>query len=367
MLGSHVKRDIFYARARRYGSTREASMAVHNIAGAVFDTVLATVNQNLAPLQQSISLRKSILKLDAVYPWDLYAPLVKEAQIHLPYERALSMVFEGLHVLGSEYVGDLRSGIDDGWVDVYENIGKCSGAYSAWTYGTHPFVLLNYTNTLKDVFTLAHELGHSMHSYYTWKSQPPIYGGYSIFCAEVASTCNEILLMNYLLHSDVSREIKLHLLFHFVDTIRGTVYNQVLFAEFEQTIHRTAEQGEALTAEMMSAVMSELYVRYYGSDFAMDELFAVNWSRIPHFYRSFYVYQYATGLSAAIALANGIIERKDGALTRYLDFLKAGSSKYSLDLLVEAGVDMKSAVPIQSTAELLTNLLLQAEALLAVK
>jgi oligoendopeptidase F len=335
-----------------------------NIPIDVYDNVVRTVNENLAPLHRATALRRRLLSLDGVRPWDLYVPLATEADVRFPYDEAVRLVADALAVLGPEYSTDLRGGLEGGWIDVYENQGKTSGAYSAWTYGAHPFVLLNYTETLKDVFTLAHEMGHAMHSFYTWKHQPPVYGGYTIFCAEVASTCNEMLLVDHLLRERKDKALQLQLLFHFIDTIRGTVYNQALFAEFEQFAHASAEQGVPLTVDMLNARMAELYQRYYGPEFLMDDAYALNWARIPHFYRSFYVFQYATGLSAAVALSRRILDGAADALPRYLRFLQSGSSRYSIELLREAGVDMNAAQPIAATAALMDELLDRAEALL---
>ncbi|MFZ1730245.1 MAG: oligoendopeptidase F [Bacteroidota bacterium] len=363
-FGSQVKREIFYARARRYSSTKEMALFEDNIPVSVYENVVRTVNENLEPLHRSITLRKEILGIDAVRPWDLYVPLVSEAKFHFPYEESVRLVGDALEVLGPEYNRELRGGLEGGWVDVYENQGKTSGAYSAWTYGVHPFVLLNYTDTLKDVFTLAHEMGHSMHSFYTWEHQPPVYGGYTILCAEVASTCNEMLLVDHMLRTRNEKDLQKHLLFHYIDTIRGTVYNQALFAEFEELAHGSAEAGKPLTVDWLNAHMGELYQKYYGPDFQMDDAFALNWARIPHFYRSFYVFQYATGLSAAIALSRRILAGEADALPRYLKFLQSGSSRYSIDLLRDAGVDMSSPQPIAAAANLMNDLLDRVENLL---
>lgn len=363
-LGGQVKKEMFLSRARRYENTRHMALYEDNIPEAVYDNVVRTINDNLAPLHRSMALRKRLLALDAVRPWDLYVPLASAANFHFPYDAAVRHVREAMGVLGPAYVRDLGTGLDGGWIDVYENKGKTSGAYSAWTYGAHPFVLLNYSNTLKDVFTLAHEMGHAMHSYYTWKNQPPVYGGYTIFCAEVASTTNEMLLVDHMLKTQSDPELRRHLLFHHIDAIRGTVYNQALFAEFEQFVHQSAEAGIPLTVDVLSGKMSELYTRYLGPDFAMDDAYAMNWSRIPHFYRSFYVFQYATGLSAAAAISRSILGGEPGARERYLEFLKAGSSRYSIDLLRDAGVDMTQPDPIAATAALMDTLLDQVEALL---
>jgi oligoendopeptidase F len=363
-FSSQVKREMFLARARRHASTREMAMFEDNIPETVYDNVVRTVNENLGPLHRSVTLRKRLLDIDAVRPWDLYVPLASETIIRFPYPEAVGLVGDALSVLGPQYSRDLRDGLESGWIDVYENQGKASGAYSAWTYGVHPFVLLNYTDTLKDVFTLAHEMGHAMHSFYTWKHQPPVYGGYTIFCAEVASTCNEMLLVDHMLRTRSEKDLQKFLLFHYIDTIRGTVYNQALFAEFERFAHSSAEAGTPLTVDMLSTKLSELYQRYYGPDFLMDDAFALNWARIPHFYRSFYVFQYATGLSAAVALSRGILDGTEGALPRYLRFLQSGSSRYSIDLLRDAGVDMESSRPIAATAALMNDLLDRVEALL---
>jgi len=351
LLSSQVKRDIFYARARKYGSSLEAALDANNIPVAVYDNVVNTINDNLEPMHRYMSLRKRMLSLDELHPYDLYVPLLPELKKETPYEEALKQIERGLQPLGSKYVTDLRTGFTSGWIDVYENKGKRSGAYSAFSYGTHPYILMNYNNTLDDMFTLAHEMGHSLHSYYTGKTQPYVYGDYTIFVAEVASTLNEALLMDYLLNQ-------------YIDNIRGTVYIQALFAEFEKTIHEKAEAGEALTAEVLNAICRDLYERYYGPDFVMDETYELNWARIPHFYRTFYVYQYATGFSAAEALAQKIIEGDTEARDRFLTFLTRGSSDYSINLLKDAGIDMTSPEPVEATATLMGRLLDDTEALL---
>ncbi len=363
-LSGQVKQSIFHARARNYNSSLHAALYSDAIPLSVYDNVVDTMGANLAPLHRAIALRKRVLDLDAVMPYDLSVPLSRETARTFDYEEAKELVRAGVRSLGERYSADIAAAFTDGWIDVYETRGKRSGAYSSWTYGSHPVILLNYSGTLKDVFTLAHELGHSMHSYYTWKNQPPVYGGYSIFCAEVASTCNEILLLHHLLQVSETVEFKRHLLMHHIDTIRGTVYNQALFAEFEKLIHHEAEHGTPMTADFFDSAMDGLYRRYYGTEFEMDALFAANWSRIPHFYRSFYVFQYATGFSAAATLAQGILSRKTGALERYLAFLAAGSSKYSIDVLREAGVDMSSPAPVEAAARLMDSLIDQYEALL---
>jgi oligoendopeptidase F len=366
MLASQVRADLFLSRARGYADTREAALFADDIPVAVYDHVVDAVNRNLAPMHRAMALRRRVLGVDAVRPWDLAVPLAGGAPPCITYEEAVGLVRAGLAPLGEEYRAALEEAVTGRWIDVCESRGKTSGAYSAWTYGAHPFILLNYNETLKDVFTLAHELGHALHSQCTWRTQPPVYGGYTIFCAEVASTCNEVLLAHHLLDARADRDLRLQVLFHHIDTIRGTVYNQALFAEFEQRLHATAAEGGPLTADALTAMMEDLYVRYYGPDFAMDGLFALNWSRIPHFYRNFYVFQYATGFAAATDIATRILRGEDGARDRYLDFLRAGSSASSIDLLRRAGVDMTGPAPIEAVARLLDALLDEVEHTLAV-
>ncbi len=365
MLSGHIKRDMFYARARAYPTSRHAALDQDNIPVAVYDTTIASVTAHLAPLHRSIALRAKVLGLDSVRPWDLFVPLSQAPMQRYAWDDAIRLVRAGTAPLGDEYAAVLGHAFSDRWIDVYETRGKTAGAYSAWTYGAHPYILMNYTGTLKDVFTLAHELGHAMHSWYTWKSQPVIHGDYTIFCAEVASTTNEMLLVDHMLRGDIDVDLRLHLLMHQIETIRGTVYNQALFAEFEQEAHAHAEAGGALTASWLSGLMGDLYCRYYGDAFEMDPLFAVNWSRIPHFYRSFYVFQYATGLSAAALISRRILDGEAEALDRYLAFLRSGNSRYSIDLLRDAGVDFTTATPFEAVAALMTALLDEAEQLVA--
>ncbi len=356
LLQGQVKREMFFAKSRGYASTLEAALFPGAIPPAVYDTVITSINGALEPLHRSMHLRRDVLGIDAVRPWDLFVPLARESSSRISYSQAASMVREGLAVLGPEYAELLDEAFTQKWIDVEERPGKCSGAYSAWTYGSHPLVLLNYNGTLKDVFTIAHELGHALHSHHTWKAQPPVYASYSIFCAEVASTTNEVLLVHHLLDTLQDAEARRNILAHYIETIRGTVYNQALFAEFERDTHAMAEQGRPLPAQLLGETMAELYEKYYGAAFALDPLYAVNWARIPHFYRSFYVYQYATGLSAAIALARDILAGVPGARDRYFAFLRAGSSKHSIELLKDAGVDMLSSAPFEAAAELMGKL-----------
>ncbi len=362
-LSAAVKRNIFYARARKYNNALEAALDQNNIPGGVYENVVNTINENLFPLQRYTQLRKEMLNLDELHAWDLYVPLTSEIKMEINYPEALETIREGLKPLGDDYLSNLDKSFRNGWIDVYENPGKRSGAYSWATHGAHPYILLNYNKTLDNMFTIAHELGHALHSFYTHKHQPYHYSDYTIFVAEVASTLNEMLLMDYLLKKTTDSRTKLYLLNKYVDQIRGTVYNQALFAEFEKTIHEKQEAGEALTAELLNALMRELYTRYNGSAFVMDEKFEINWCRIPHFYYNFYVYQYATGMSAAIALSQRILSGDTDARDAYLRFLSRGNSDYSINLLKDAGVDMTSPEPIEAATRRMNKLLEQIDAL----
>jgi oligoendopeptidase F len=289
--------------------------------------------------------------------YDLYVPLVEETQKDIPYSEALSTVRKSLEPLGEDYLTVFDRGISEGWVDVYENKGKKNGAYSWGSYGTHPYVLLNYNGTLRDVFTLAHEMGHAIHSWYSHSNQPYIYGDYTIFLAEVASTTNESLLLRYLLENSESSEDRMYLLNYMLEQIRTTVYRQTLFAEFERKVHRMVEEGEALTAEVLKAVWHRLNVDYYGPSIAVDDRIDIEWARIPHFYSSFYVYQYVTGFSAATCFTDKILSGGKEDRNRYLEFLKKGSSDYSINILKEAGVDMKTSEPLEITVTRFRNAL----------
>jgi len=364
-LSGAIKRNIFYARARHYNSAREAALDEDYIPLQVYDNVIQTVNNNLTPLHQYMQLRQDILALDRVYPWDLYVPLVKELKWDIPYEDGVEMIEQALLPLGEDYVREMKKGFREGWFDVFENAGKRSGAYSTSTYQvSHPFMLLNYQGMLDDVFTVAHEMGHSMHSYFTLQTQPYIYSDYTIFVAEVASTLNEALLLDYLLRNTSDKQKKLYLLNQYIDQIRGTLYIQSIFAEFEMKVHEKAEVGEALTAEFLNQLTHELYSRYYGPTFEMDPQYDINWCRIPHFYYNYYVFQYATGISAATFLSQKILAGDTGVRNAYLNFLKQGASDYSIDLLKNAGVDMTSPQPIEETIQVFQKLLTDLEKLL---
>ncbi|HEY4554151.1 MAG TPA: oligoendopeptidase F [Bacillaceae bacterium] len=364
-LSGAVKKDNFYARARKYGSARQAALAANNIPETVYDNLVETINKNLHLLHRYIKLRTKVLGVDKLHMYDLYTPLVKDVKMEIPYEEAKKLVMDGLAPLGEEYVGILKEGFDNRWVDVLENKGKRSGAYSSGTYGTNPYILMNWQDNVNNLFTLAHEFGHSVHSYYTRKYQPYPYGNYSIFVAEVASTCNEALLNDYLLKTTEDEQKRLYLINHYLEGFRGTVFRQTMFAEFEHLIHQKAQHGEALTAEMLTKEYYALNKKYFGEeDIHIDEEIGLEWSRIPHFYYNYYVYQYATGYSAATALSKQILEEGGNAVSRYIDFLKSGSSDYPIEVLKRAGVDMTEAAPIEAACQVFEEKLNEMEKLI---
>jgi len=363
-LAGSVKKDVFFARARRYSSSLEASLFPGAIPEAVYTNAIKTVNDHLAPMHRYMTLKKKALSLDELHMYDLYVPLAPELRRDIPWEEAQRMVREALAPLGEPYVRELEKGFSAGWIDVYENKGKRHGAYSWGAYGVHPYVLLNYNGTLRDVFTLAHEMGHAMHRFFTQATQPVTYAGHSIFTAEVASVTNEILLLEYLLRTTSDRESRLYLLNYALEQIRTTVYRQMLFAEFELETHRRAEAGEALTPDVLSQIWRGLNERYYGPDVVVDPELEMEWGRIPHFYSAFYVYQYATGLAAAADLAQKILTEGPPAVERYLTFLKSGDSAYAIDLLRTAGVDMAGPEPLEAVARTFSTRLDELQALL---
>ncbi len=364
LLASIVKRDMFYAQARNYGSSLEASLDGDNIPAAVYENVVSSISDNLEPLHRYVGLRKRILELDEVHPYDLYLPLFPTISGDYEYDHAVKLVTEGLEPLGQSYLAVLKKGFESHWIDVYETQGKRSGGYSWGSYGTHPYILLNYNGTLHEVFTIAHEMGHALHSYFTWENQPCMYGDYTIFVAEVASTTNEALLIDHLLKVSTDKKMQLGLLDHYIRQIQGTVYIQALFAEFEREIHARAESGRPLTASNLKELCRSLYQKYFGPELVLDEIYEINWGRIPHFYKNFYVYQYATGFSAAVLLSEKILQEGGPAVDSYLEFLKSGSSDYSINLLKRAGVDMSLPEPMVAVARLMDRLLDRMEQLL---
>ncbi len=350
-FAANVKKDQFYARARHYPSALEAALAGDNIPVSVYTNLIAAVHDHLAPLHRYLALRRRALGIEQLHMYDLAVPLVPDSGDRFPYPETTETVLSALEVLGAEYTAAARQGFASRWVDVFETPNKRAGAYSWGAYDTQPFILLNYQDTLRDVFTVAHELGHSMHSYFTRRSQPFVYGNYTIFVAEVASTLNEALLTHYLLEHSTDPRVRMAVLGNSIDTLSGTLYRQTQFAEFEKLTHEAAEAGQALTAEGLSEQYYALNKLYQGPETFVDEASAIEWARIPHFYSSFYVYKYATGIAAATALAQQIIEEGAPAVARYRRFLSRGSSAYSIDLLREAGVDMTSPEPVVAALE----------------
>lgn len=363
-LSSNVKANIFNAKARKYNSSRESYLFQDNVATEVYDNLIQSIHDNMHLMHRYVSLRKKMLGLDELHMYDLYTPIVNEIKIEMPFKKALETVTEGLSALGSCYIKDLKKGMSNGWIDVYENEGKRSGAYSWGCYDSHPYVLLNYNNTVDDTFTLAHEMGHALHSFYSNKNQPYTYSQYRIFVAEVASTLNESLLMQHMLKNSKDKKEKMYLLNHYMESFRGTVYRQTMFAEFEMIIHQRAEAGEALTAETLCSIYHDLNVKYYGPEMVVDNNIDYEWARIPHFYSSFYVYKYATGFSAATSLSQQILSKGEPAVEKYLNFLKSGGSDYPLELLKNAGVDMTTPAPVNNALKVFEGILNQFEELI---
>ena len=363
-LAGEVKKHTFNADVRHYDSARKAALSANNIPESVYDNLVQTVNNNLHLLQRYVELRKKVLGLDELHMYDLYVSLVKEVDMKVSYEEAKDYIIKGLAPLGEDYARILKEGFENRWVDVHENKGKRSGAYSSGSYGTNPYILMNWQDNVNNLYTLAHEFGHSVHSYYTRATQPYPYGDYSIFVAEVASTCNENLLTDYLLKTITDEKQRLYILNHYLEGFRGTVFRQTMFAEFEQVIHKYVQEGGALTADYLTDEYYKLNKKYFGENMHIDKEIGREWARIPHFYYNFYVYQYATGFSAATALSKGILEEGQPAVDRYLDFLKAGSSDYPIEVLKKAGVDMTKAEPIEEALKVFEERLTEMENLL---
>ena len=363
-LGTQVKVDMFYTRQSNYNSSLEHALANYNIPTSVYFNLVEAVSKHIPLLDRYMKLRKRVLQLDELHMYDLYVPIIEEKKEEISYEQARDIISKALAPLGPDYIQHLKEGFSRRWIDVFETPNKRSGAYSGGAFGTFPFILLNYQHDRDSMFTLAHELGHSMHSLYTHSNQPYQYGDYTIFVAEVASTLNEALLTDYLLKTSKDKAFRLAVLNHSLEGFRGTLFRQTMFAEFEQQIHARAEQGESLTADTLSALYRSLNEKYYGGVAFVDELIDIEWARIPHFYSSFYVYQYATGISAASALAQQILQEGQPAVDRYLKFLSSGSSDYSIELLKKAGVDMTSPEPVRQALQLFESHLSQMEQLL---
>ncbi|MGM8214653.1 oligoendopeptidase F [Bacillaceae bacterium W0354] len=362
-LSGQIKKDNFYASAKNYKSAREAALDRNNIPEKVYDNLVEVINEHLPLLQRYMGLKKRVLGVDELHMYDIYTPLVDE-KIEVTIDEAKEYVLKGLAPLGEEYTNILKQAYDERWIDWVENKGKRSGAYSSGSYLTNPYILMNWQDNIDNLFTLAHELGHSLHSYYTRKNQKPRYGDYSIFVAEVASTANEALLSDYLLKTLDDKQKKLYLLNNFLEGFRGTVFRQTMFAEFEHEIHLRDQQGEALTADKLTSIYYDLNKKYFGDNVVVDEEIGLEWARIPHFYMGYYVYQYATGYSAATTLAQKILDEGEVAVERYKDYLKAGSSADPIDVLKKAGVDMTSKDPIVAALKVFEEKLDEFEALL---
>nr|WP_300129076.1 oligoendopeptidase F [uncultured Butyricicoccus sp.] len=364
VLSAQMKQLQFFADARKYDSALHAALNATEVPVEIYHNLIQTVRENLPAMHRYVRLRKKLLQVDELHFYDLYTPIVADQDIEIEYEDAKKLALEALAPLGEDYRKLLEEGFQNHWIDVYETPGKRSGAYSAGPYGTHPYVLLNYTDTLNDVFTLVHEMGHALHSYQSNKTQSITYANYVIFVAEVASTCNESLLMQYLLSQTDDKRRRAYLINYFLEQFRGTIYRQTMFAEFELWCSQQIAQGNALTAETLSAKYRQLNRDYYGEDIVLDDEIALEWARIPHFYYDFYVYQYATGYAAAIALSQRILEQGQPAVQDYLAFLSSGCSADPISLLRKAGVDMASPAPVASALTLFDSLVSELEALL---
>ncbi len=366
-LASSVNDDWFVAETRKYKSTLERDLDGDSIPVSVFENLVKTVDDNLGPLHKWVSIRKRALKLDKIYPYDLDAPLVKPPKLEFPYDSAVVTIETALAPLGAQYVADFTKGVNSGWIDVYETEGKTSGAFSWGAYSTHPYVLLNYNNSMDNFSTIAHEMGHAMHTFYTHRAQPYVYESYATFVAEVASTTNEALLINYLLDHAQSKSEKIYLLNFYIQQIVGTFYTQVMFSEFEKAIHDQVEQGGALSAESMRKIYRDIYQKYWGPEMNLESWNDLGGLRIPHFYNSYYVFQYATSYAAAQAISQKILKGDTGTRDKYLKMLTLGGSEYPVDELKSAGVDMTQPDAINATIALFSNLVDQMDKLLQEK
>ena len=364
-LDGQFKQLCFFANARHYDSTLQASLDATEVPVPVYLNLIEAVHGNLDKMYRYVALRKKVMGVDELHMYDVYTPIVPDVAEEIPFEQAKATVLDALAVLGEDYTAMLREGFDHRWLDVYPNVGKRGGAYSSGIARPHPYVLLNQTDDLDSQFTIAHEMGHAMHSYLSCKHQPVCTSDYVIFVAEVASTCNEVLLMRHLLRKSTDRRERAYLINHFLDQFKGTVYRQTMFAEFEREAHAMVERGEALNASALNALYKRLVTEYFGEDMVIDDEIQYEWARIPHFYRPFYVYKYATGYSTAVALSEGILKEGEPAVKRYKEFLSMGGSAYPLDELRHAGVDLATPAPVDAALEKFERILDDAEATLA--
>ena len=363
LYAGQVKQLMFNARARKYSTTLEASVDGNNVSPEVYKNLVEAINDNLDKMHRYVRLRKKLLEVDELHMYDVYVPIVKDYEVKYTIEEAKELVLKAVEPLGTNYVRLLEKAFAERWIDVVENEGKRSGAFSSGMYGVHPFVLLNFNGTLDNVFTLAHEMGHAMHSYFSNEAQNFLDSRYKIFVAEVASTTNEVLLMEYMLKNAKDNKERAYLLNHYMDSFKGTIYRQTMFAEFEKTSNEIAESGEPLTHENLTKLYLELNKKYYGEDMVSDELIGYEWMRIPHFYYNFYVYQYATGYSAAVAIAHRILEEGEVAVNDYMKFLHSGCTDDPVSLLKIAGVDMATKEPINSALEVFDRVIGEMEGL----
>ncbi len=364
MFNSSLSKSAFYSDVRKYKSSRNMYLTGNHIPEEVYDNLIDVVHEKMPLMYKYLELRKKALNLSELHMYDLYAPMAANVDNSYSYDEAKAIVKDALMVMGDEYISHLEAGFNDGWIDVYENKGKRSGAYSWGCYGVHPYVLLNYSGNLNSVFTLAHEMGHAIHTYYSNENQEYINASYKIFVAEVASTCNEALLINYLLNKTTDKNERIFLINYFLEQFKGTLYRQTMFAEFEKIVHEKADQGLTLTADELNEIYYDLNKLYFGDGIVIDDDIKYEWSRIPHFYNAFYVYQYATGFSAAIALSKKILNEGESAVEDYKKFLKGGCSKDPIDLLKIAGVDMSKKEPIIEALNVFEELLNEMEELL---
>ncbi|MBU5592898.1 oligoendopeptidase F [Clostridium sp. MSJ-4] len=356
-LTSSVKNFIFSSKTRKYESALESSLKPNNIPVEVYHNAINTINKHIDSLHRYVRVKKKLLGLDEIHMYDLYVPVIDIPKEHIEFEDAVNIVKDGLKPLGEEYLNIFQEGVNKGWIDVFENKGKRGGAYSWGCYDSMPYVLLNYNYNINDVSTLAHEMGHSIHSYYSRKDQPFIYANYTLFCAEVASTTNEALLIHHLIDKEKDENRKLYLINQELEQIRTTVFRQLMFAEFELVVHESIEKGNPLNNNDLCTIWHDLNVKYFGPDMIVDKEIDMEWARIPHFYRDFYVYQYATGYAAASAFAKSILEDGEKAVERYKGFLKSGGSDYPINILKKAGVDMTTPKPLEATINRFNELL----------
>lgn len=356
-LSGEVSKNIFNSNVRNYKNSRESSLSINNIPLSVYDNLIKGIHNEFNNIYKYMDLRKKVLDVEELHMYDIYVPMVSELDLKYSYEECLEIISEALKPLGEEYSEVMKEGFKSRWIDVFENRGKRSGAYSSGSYDSKPFIMLNFHGTLDDLFTIAHEMGHSMHSYFSRNNQPYVYGGYSIFLAEVASMLNESLLLDYMIKRAKNDNEKKYLLNHYLESFRTTMFRQTMFAEFEKKIHETVENGGALTADFLKRTYRELNELYYGENTVMDDGIDMEWGRIPHFYMNYYVFQYATGFAAAEALSKKILEGEEGAVERYINFLKSGSSDHPINVLRKAGVDMTTTEPVENCMEVFADVL----------